>query len=327
MDKDIKFSVIMPLYNVEPYVNEAIDSVLKQSYNNFELILVNDGSTDKTKEICEEYLKIDKRVILVNKENGGLSSARNAGIEAARGDYLCFIDGDDIVGEDMLLWFLKAITKFEANLIECGIVPFLETPMPQTYKFNEILLVDYANYPCDERLGSFFSDSSCNKAFNKSLFEALRFPNDRKPSEDSAIIGDIFMRESKVALVPYSGYFYRCRQGSIMQSPFKESDLYLLEILEKRIESLKEKGFLKVARQTQARLSYELLRLYLKQHNARAPKNVAKTVAKKFKTLNKTNKKNPYTTRKVKLMVKLFSFSKPLYCFIYNLWQKRTKAK
>lgn len=91
----VKFSVIMPAYNVEKYIGESIDSILGQNYSSFELIIIDDGSTDNTREVCEEYAKIDKRIKFVHKTNGGLSSARNRGLQIAKGEYVLFIDSDD----------------------------------------------------------------------------------------------------------------------------------------------------------------------------------------------------------------------------------------
>src|SRR5688572_9651460 len=97
-----KISIIMPVYNVEKYLHTAVDSVLQQTYKNFELIVVDDGSTDKSGDISESYAKSDKRVSVVHKDNGGLSDARNAGLPHARGDYIIFIDSDDYWDKELL---------------------------------------------------------------------------------------------------------------------------------------------------------------------------------------------------------------------------------
>ena len=104
----MKISVIIPIYNVEKYLNECVDSVLRQDYNDFEVVLVNDGSPDRCPEICDEYAVKDNRVVVVHKENGGLSDARNAGIKAASGDYLCFLDSDDFWDDPSALSKLAA---------------------------------------------------------------------------------------------------------------------------------------------------------------------------------------------------------------------------
>ncbi len=100
-------SIIVPVYNVENYLCQCIDSILNQSYTDFELILVDDGSQDRSREICDRYAFEDKRIIVVHKQNGGLSSARNAGIEISRGKYLSFIDSDDFISEDYYLWNME----------------------------------------------------------------------------------------------------------------------------------------------------------------------------------------------------------------------------
>lgn len=99
----MRFSIIIPAYNVEDYLLDCVDSVIKQSFRDYEIILVNDGSTDSTLEICQELSKKNKSINLITKKNGGLSSARNAGIEIAKGDYLLFLDGDDFWGNYQFL--------------------------------------------------------------------------------------------------------------------------------------------------------------------------------------------------------------------------------
>ena len=106
------FSVVIPIYNIEKYISECIDSVLNQSYKNIEILLVNDGSEDNSQSICEFYSKKDNRVRLINKKNGGLSSARNKGIEVARGNYIIFLDGDDYWDDE------NALEKINNNLEE-----------------------------------------------------------------------------------------------------------------------------------------------------------------------------------------------------------------
>ena len=109
-------SIIIPVYNVEKYIEKTVESVLNQDYKNIEVILVNDGSQDKSKDIIEKFSKIDSRIRIINKENGGVSSARNEGIRSAAGDYITFIDGDDWVEPNYVAYFLNLIKKYDANI-------------------------------------------------------------------------------------------------------------------------------------------------------------------------------------------------------------------
>ena len=114
------FSVIVPIYNVERFVQQCIDSILGQTYGDFELILVNDGSTDKCPEICNVYAELDKRIRVIHKPNGGLVSARNAGVLVAKGEYVVYVDGDDWVEENWLETLNNLIKKYKPDIINYG---------------------------------------------------------------------------------------------------------------------------------------------------------------------------------------------------------------
>mgnify|MGYP003623332904 CR=1 FL=1 len=113
-------SVIIPVYNVEAYLDRCVASILRQSYNNLEIILVNDGSTDSSAQMCDAYAQADTRIRVIHKQNGGLSSARNAGIDIASGEYLAFIDSDDFIADDMLETLLGLCTKHKAQISACS---------------------------------------------------------------------------------------------------------------------------------------------------------------------------------------------------------------
>lgn len=116
-----KISIIMPVYNSEKFLREAIDSILNQSYKDFELILVNDGSTDKSSDICDEYSKIDSRIHVINQVNGGISNARNSGLKVAKGEFIVFSDNDDIFSVDLLKENIHLAEKHNADLVKYGV--------------------------------------------------------------------------------------------------------------------------------------------------------------------------------------------------------------
>lgn len=115
-------SVIMPVYNMEQYLERCLKSVVKQTYSNLEILLINDGSSDKSGDICEQWAKQDRRIRVFHKENGGLSDARNWGLEYAKGEYLCFVDSDDYMEPDMLEKLLNALEKNAAEIAVCNFV-------------------------------------------------------------------------------------------------------------------------------------------------------------------------------------------------------------
>ena len=112
-------SVIVPVYNVEEYLEECLESIQNQTYTNFEVILVNDGSTDASKEICERFCRQDSRFYLINQENKGLSGARNRGMSESHGEFITFVDSDDVLKEDMLEQLIKQVTLDDIDIVEC----------------------------------------------------------------------------------------------------------------------------------------------------------------------------------------------------------------
>jgi len=124
MESTPLFSLIVPVYNSEVYLDKCVSSILKQSYGEFELILVNDGSKDKSLEICQIYSSADNRIVLIDQVNQGVSVARNSGIKAARGEYVCFVDSDDFIDGDYLKHFVKEIEQTKSDLIVGGFIKY-----------------------------------------------------------------------------------------------------------------------------------------------------------------------------------------------------------
>ncbi|MGJ0706244.1 glycosyltransferase family 2 protein, partial [Enterococcus avium] len=170
-----EISIIVPVYDVEKYLKKCVDSILNQTFKDFELILVDDGSPDNSGAICDQYAEKDSRVRVIHKENGGLSDARNAGIEVARGKYLGFVDSDDFVNEDMYKQLYTSIIENNADLSICGIFDLYEgkTPIKKTEKKlllnrNEAMIMIFH--------GNEISVHAYNKLYKKEIFESLRYP-------------------------------------------------------------------------------------------------------------------------------------------------------
>ncbi len=211
-----KISVIIPIYNVEAYLAKSIDSVLAQTYQNLEIILVDDGSPDNSGKIADEYAKKDNRIKVIHKKNGGLSDARNAGMDVATGDYICFIDSDDMLPKNAYeLMAKKAIEKDAdyviGNYINCNEDDTLwEKPVFNTEKYHEFQL-DIKDY-----VDSFFimNSSACNKLFKRQFIEDLnlRFTIGL-PAEDAIFTTYCFIKSSKVFYIPDLVYYYRQRNA------------------------------------------------------------------------------------------------------------------
>ena len=238
-----KFSIIMPGYNVEDYIERAINSILNQSEKDFELIIVNDGSTDNTKSICEKYLKKDKRIKLINKTNGGLSDARNKGVNKATGNYIIFIDSDDYWDKDLL----KEINKSLDN--NPDVVRFQIRTIDENNKSTDYSESVFKNKSGEEAFniitGYHFVENAWAYAVNRDYYLKEKFEFKKgKIHEDYGLTPLIIIKASKVNSINYIGYNYCIRSNSIMTNndyekikkkvnDFYEHYLYLMEEIEK----------------------------------------------------------------------------------------------
>lgn len=210
-------SVIIPIYKVEEYLDECVCSVVNQTYTNLEIILVDDGSPDNCPQMCDEWACKDSRIRVIHKPNGGLSDARNAGIDAATGEYIAFVDSDDFIKPDMLEKLYTAIQKEKADIAACGILN-CEGDRRTAWGCRDFagsseqilaLLYDDAAYPV----------AAWNKLYRRSCWETLRFPVG-KTCEDAFTTYRLVHNAKRIAMIPEALYCYRIRPGSIMTSAF-----------------------------------------------------------------------------------------------------------
>ena len=221
-------SIIVPIYNVEQYLRRCVDSLRNQSHRDFELILVDDGSPDNCSAICEEYAAVDDRVRVIHKTNGGLSDARNAGLEIARGEYVAFVDSDDWVAENYLERLLTALTETGADICECSVlrtdgaacVPAAENQKPEVFSTTEAL----------EQLISdnIFRQHVWNKLYRRDVIADILFPKG-KTNEDEFWTYQVFGNAKKVAKISDVLYSYFQRPASIMGETYSLKRLDALE--------------------------------------------------------------------------------------------------
>lgn len=221
----IKISIIVPVFNVERYLDQCIKSILKQSFKNFELILIDDGSTDKSGEICDLYKQKDERIKVIHKENGGLSSARNAGIEIAEGDYVAFIDSDDYIHKDMYSILYESIINNNSQISMCKFQKVKQNNLQKSEVNNELINLGSKNISNIEALNNLYEDNSAeftvvwNKLYDKGLFDDLRF-EEGKVHEDEFIAHKILFKCNQITYVPLTLYYYLQREGSIINSKY-----------------------------------------------------------------------------------------------------------
>lgn len=214
---DELISVVIPIYNVERYLKDCVNSVLQQTYKNIEIILVDDGSTDKSGKICEDLHKEFGKINVIHKKNGGLSDARNCGIDRATGKYICFIDSDDFVARDYIS-SLKENIQDEVRISACGYCHYYDSGKKVKINFENINQY-YKGVEAQKYLNiiGYFNVSACNKLFEKSLFDEIRFPVGKK-SEDWYVMYKLIEKAGGIYYNSDVKYFYRQRNGSITKS-------------------------------------------------------------------------------------------------------------
>ena len=241
---DTVLSIIVPVYKVEKYLCKCVESILSQTYSNLEIILVDDGSLDGCPSICDAFALRDSRVKVIHKENGGLSSARNAGLDVATGEYIGFVDGDDYIDPKMYEKLYSVLVEDEADMAVCNF-QFVDskenplrrpTPVPTgTYSGREALaFLQNKNY------GPFVS--ACNKLFSKSLFTISRFPVG-KLNEDNLTAYKRICECNKVSMISDSLYFYRQRPDSIMHRGISLAHFADMDAMVEKTAFYKANGF------------------------------------------------------------------------------------
>lgn len=235
-------SVIVPVYNVERYLNKCLQSIIHQSYDNLEIILIDDGSTDNSGKIIDEYGKRDSRIKIVHQENGGLSKARNAGLNMMRGDYVTFIDSDDFVTLDYVSYLFRLIenTRFQAKLSLCSLMNHYSRTNKDINCGNGLEKV-ISGKKCIEMMCYHDLVDTCAyaKLAKRELYDTVRFPNG-KLFEDIGTTYQLFLQCDKVACGFKAKYYYNIRSNSIVTSKFSESKLELLEMTDQMAGEVKD---------------------------------------------------------------------------------------
>lgn len=226
-------SVIIPVYKVENYLDECVQSVLRQTYRNMEIFLVDDGSPDRCGQMCEEYATEDSRIRVIHKENGGLSSARNAGIDACHGEYIAFIDSDDSVSPVFIEALVTAAENCDADVVASEFPPgFWDgDPLPVLTDTMEQVTIG-AISPDDALLGLFYQKDPTGaqfKLYKRHIFEELRFPVGYL-FEDLATTYKAFLATKRMGFVRGKLYAYRKRMGSIVRQSFNEQKMIMIPI-------------------------------------------------------------------------------------------------
>lgn len=231
-------SVIVPVYNVEKYLNKCLDSLLVQSYADIEILLIDDGSTDNSGEICDIYANRNDNIKVIHKENGGLSDARNKGLDMATGQWITFVDSDDYVTPDYVETLLSLVLKNNADI---SIATY--TYVSEKSRSRATGEVDVMNSKIAIKrmlMDDGFDMGAWSKMYRAEYFKKIRFPKG-KLFEDSLVTYQLIAESSKVAFESKSIYFYINRSDSIINSQFTNRKFDLLEMTDKAMNFIIKK--------------------------------------------------------------------------------------
>ncbi len=232
-----KISVIVPVYKVEAYLSRCVDSILNQTFRDFEVVLVDDGSPDRCGELCEEYARRDSRVHVIHQENGGLSAARNTGIdwafESSDSRYLAFVDSDDYVAPEYLQRLYDAVKETGCSISVCGLSKTGGEPLPQT-KAEAPEVMSAEDYYCSDRIHDGVTMVAWNKLYDRSLFETLRYPKGKLHEDEFTTYRAVYQAGTVAVLTaPLYGYFQN--PAGIMQAKWDPRRMHALEAVEQQI--------------------------------------------------------------------------------------------
>lgn len=221
-------SVLVPVYNIEKYLNACLDSIINQKYENIEIIIVDDGSTDNSSAICDSYVQKDRRIKVFQSDNTGIASARNLLLEKATGEYIAFVDSDDVILPDMYSAMIKTAIETESDIVLCnfdivspdGTIMEPEYDMP--FAEGEIAVTDYISTVSSGYCG--LLSIVWNKLYKRHVFEGIRYP-DGKIHEDDATIHRIIHNCNKIFYLDKKYYRYRKHKTSIMNKKFSSKRL------------------------------------------------------------------------------------------------------
>ncbi|MDD7389306.1 MAG: glycosyltransferase [Lachnospiraceae bacterium] len=235
MTEEVLVSVIIPVYNVEQYLDRCIQSVVDQSYHNLEIILVDDGSKDSSGKKVDEWSEVDNRIVPIHRVNGGLSAARNTGIAAARGEYILFVDSDDWIHTDMIYSMVCNLSK--AEIVSCGMIRATDTECIPIEWFDKEMVIS-AEEAIDLLVdNTIFTSHVIRNMYPRGVFDTIKFPEGRI-FEDIRVTHKLFQMVKKICIIPDAYYYYYVRDNSISNVVKLKNKLEWYDALKERADDL-----------------------------------------------------------------------------------------
>lgn len=310
-------SVIVPVYNVEKYLDKCMQSIVDQTYKNLEIIIVDDGSVDNCPAICDEWAKKDRRIKVVHKKNGGLSSARNAGLDIFTGEYVMFVDSDDWIDKNSAEILLQTAENNNADIV-CGSL-YLEN----TDGTNLVPQIQNAVYEGEEIVKNFLLDKIrpevCSKIYKGELIRQFGFDENLRYAEDLQFNFFLMMKAKKLSIINFSFYHYLLNSGNSITTPYitdaratswKIFDGVFETVLGNKI--LEDAAVFRFTIYTFAVLSRVLT---VKEYRKKYFNEISRALLKHKKEILENN----FVPKKHKTALKILSINKNLYLIFYNI--------
>lgn len=312
-------SVIIPVYNVAPFLEECVNSVRRQTYIDLEIILIDDGSTDGSEKICDDYTKIDSRIHVIHQENGGLSAARNTGIDHAHGEYLLFVDSDDRIHPLMVQVLYEGMIEFSAEIAICSFRKIEEWERSDVMDISERREFAHAElFSGRDCLINMYNDSkpdmivAWNKLYRRKEFDKLRYP-EGKIHEDMFLTYRILYPLNRCLYIQTALYEYRTRKGSITYKKNKLELEYMVEAYYEQGKFYQQQGEIDLYLMALRRYETCLAELILYLGNSTDEKKLKNDYYKLFQTVYREKIKPSKMNIKHKMKFCLFLINKKIY--------------
>lgn len=313
-------SIIVPVYNVEKYLPQCINSLINQTYKNLEIILVDDGSLDDSGKICDEFSKRDSRIIVIHKQNNGLSSARNAGLEIARGDYIGFVDSDDWLDENMYEILFKLIKDNDSDISCCRFFKTANSDEKIPAVDNETI----QSFTNIEGLNNFYTDLyvqtvvAWNKLYKRNLFNNVVYPVG-KIHEDEGTTYKLFYKANKITYINRPLYYYRSTPNSITTRKFNKKRLDIIDVYDEKIRFIRSINNSVIYSKTLKWYLFTLINCYFEcsdnmEDNEKYLASITKKISETYKEYNSTKEKQLHWV----ILFSIFRFNPKLYKFILS---------
>lgn len=321
MDSSIgTVSIVLPIYNVQQYLDRCMDTLFNQTYKDIEILMINDGSTDKCGEMCDRYRQIDSRVCVFHKANGGLSDARNYGIERAHGNYITCIDPDDFVDVNYVEYLAELVKKYNTKMAICQHRVIYDNGTIKDFGKCGDEVLD--NKVCIERMlyHDVIDTSAWGKIYRKDLFENVKYPKG-KIFEDIGTTYELMLQCSRIAVGYESRYNYIFHNQSIVNSEFSISKFDLIEMTDKMGKDVLN-VFPELINAVKRRQVYSRISTLNQMLLESGYKNERKNILCFIKNNRKSVFLNPKTPKRDRVALILLSINYYLYRFVWLSYRK-----